>query len=96
MFQKLRVFFLLSLLAISTWSHASFHILQINEVYSNASGSVQFIEIAMLAGGQNIFTGQILTSTQGSNVNSFTFQKNLANTTAGDTVLIGTTVENGV
>jgi len=91
MFQKLRALLLLSLLAISTWSQASFHNVQINEVYSNASGTVQFIEIAMLAGGQNIFTGQTLTSTQGSSVNSFTFQKNLANATTGDTVLIGTT-----
>jgi len=91
MFQKLRALLLLSLLAISTWSQASFHNVQINEVYSNASGTVQFIEIAMLAGGQNIFAGQTLTSTQGSSVNSFTFQKNLANATTGDTVLIGTT-----
>ena len=91
MFQRMRAIFLLSLLLISTWSQAAFHIVQINEVYSNASGSVQFIEITMLAGGQNFFTGQTLTSTQGSNVNSFTFQKNLANATAGDTVLIGTT-----
>ena len=73
MFQKLRALLLLSLLAISTWSQASFHNVQINEVYSNASGTVQFIEIAMLAGGQNIFTGQTLTSTQGSSVNSVSY-----------------------
>ena len=91
MFQKLRALLLLSLLAISTWSQATFHIVQINEVYSNASGTVQFIEITMLANGQNLFSGQTLTSTQGGNVNSFTFQKNLANATAGDSVLIGTT-----
>ncbi len=91
MFQRMRAIFLLSMLVISSWSQAAFHIVQINEVYSNASGSVQFIEITMLAGGQNFFSGQTLTSTQGSNVNSFTFQKNLANATAGDSVLIGTT-----
>jgi len=92
MFRKLhlRIILPLLMLVFSASGHAAFHIVQINEVYSNASGTVQFVEIQMLAAGQNQFGGQMLTSSSGGNSNVFTFPNNLANATSGDSVLIGT------
>ncbi|MEP7154396.1 MAG: fibronectin type III domain-containing protein [Betaproteobacteria bacterium] len=94
MFRKLHrqagVLLSILLLFSSAVSHAAFHIVQINEVYSNASGTVQFIEIQMLAAGQNQFAGQMITSAQGATTHSFTFPSALANANNGDTVLIAT------
>ena len=79
MFRKLRTRIALAatLLLVSLASHAAFHIVQINEVYSNASGTVQFIEIKMLADMQTQFNSKILTSTQGGSTNSFTNSRRL-------------------
>ena len=44
---------------------ASFHLWQISEVYSNADGTVQFIELTALAGGQQFVTGHTITSSMG-------------------------------
>ncbi len=61
-------------LASCLWSlpcaHAAFHLWKIDEVYSNASGTVQFIEMdASSNGGQQFTTGQSLTS----GAHTFTF-----------------------
>lgn len=85
-----RIFLSILLLCCSAVSEAAFHIVQINEVYSNASGTVQFVEIQMLAAGQNQFQGQVITSSQGGTTHSFTFTHALANASNGDSVLIGT------
>ena len=92
MFQKLRsqIVLVALLLAASASSHAAFHIVQISDVYSNNSGTVQYIELTMLAGGQSFFTGQSISSAQGGNSNLFTFQKDLSRGVSGAKVLIGT------
>ncbi|MEQ1517352.1 MAG: fibronectin type III domain-containing protein [Usitatibacteraceae bacterium] len=92
MFRNVRTRVILAglLLTLSAAAHSAFHIVQINEVYSNASGSVQFIEITMLAAGQNFFAGQSISSSQGGATNVATFTNNLANGSTGDKVLIGT------
>ena len=93
MFQKLRarIVLVFLLFAVSMSSHSAFHFVQINEVYSNASGTVQFVELTMLAGGQTFFSGQTISSTQGGSTKTFTFPNNLSRGVAGAKVLIGTT-----
>ena len=72
---------------------ASFHTFQVNELYSNASGSVQFIELLEGFGvnGQQFLSGHKLTATQGATTRTFTFPTDLpSSTTAGKHVLIAT------
>ena len=69
---------------------ASFHLWQLSELYSNADGTVQFIELTALAGGQQFVMGHTITSTMDGSTQSFTFNANLPGDTAGKTLLIGT------
>ena len=81
----------LALAALSV--QASFHTFQINEIYSNFDGSIQFIELKEMFGasGQNFLSGLSLTSGSGANSKTFTFPRNLASSaTAGKSVLIAT------
>jgi Repeat of unknown function (DUF5648) len=74
-------------------AHASFHTFQINEIYSNADGTIQFIELKESAGasGQNFLAEHTLTSSSGGNRKTFVFPNNLPSpNTAGKSVLIGT------
>jgi hypothetical protein len=68
----------------------SFHLFQITELYSNADGSIQFVELTALAGGQQFLTGHTIRSTQGGSSHTYTFTTNLPGDTAGKTVLVGT------
>jgi hypothetical protein len=79
-------------------ARATFHLFQLNEIYSNADGTVQFIELKTAAGGQQFLAGQTITSLQaqpgsyGASASySFTFPSDLPGDTAGRTFLIGTT-----
>ena len=74
-------------------AEASFHTFVINEIYSNADGTVQFVELREAAGaaGQNFFAGQELTSSSGGNAKTFSFPGNLpSSATSGKFVLIAT------
>lgn len=69
---------------------ASFHTFRINEIYSNPSGSVQFIELREVSGfnGQNVLTAAPDIK---SLANDFTFPTNLPSaTTANKTFILGT------
>jgi len=70
---------------------ASFHLWEINEVYSNSDGSVQFIELFTTADGQEFLGGQSLTVSGAGAAAPFTFGANLSgDTTANHSLLIGT------
>lgn len=74
-------------------AHASFHTFQINEIYSNFDGSIQFVELkeAFGASGQNFLNGLTLTSGSGSGSRTFTFPRDLPSfATGGKSVLIAT------
>ncbi|HEX5130027.1 MAG TPA: hypothetical protein VFV90_09780, partial [Usitatibacter sp.] len=72
-------------------AQSAFHLFAINELYSNADGSVQFIEMQALAGGQQFVQAQQITTSNGSGATrSFTFPSNLPGDTSGKTFLIGT------
>ncbi|HEY3179859.1 MAG TPA: hypothetical protein VGL25_13365 [Casimicrobiaceae bacterium] len=72
---------------------AAFHLFRIDELYSNADGTVQFIELKESTGSdfESFWQGQTLTSTQGTTTRIFTFPANLPSTqTASRSVLIAT------
>lgn len=58
---------------------ASFHLYQINQIYSNADGSIQFVLLHESLGynGENFLGGHTFTSTQGGTTQTYTFNKNL-------------------
>ncbi len=70
----------------------AFHLYGINELFSNADGSVQFIELTVgSVNGESFWQGQSISVTQGGTSHSFTFPSNLPNTaTANTKVLIAT------
>jgi hypothetical protein len=69
---------------------AAFHLFRINEVYSSADGTVQFVELKEATGSdfESFWMGNALTSTQGATVRTFVFPTNLPSTsTASKSVL---------
>lgn len=78
---------------VSMAAHASFHTFVINEIFSNADGTIQFVELREAAGasGQGFLAGIRLISSSGANQKTFTFPGALpSQSTAGTSVLIGT------
>jgi hypothetical protein len=71
-------------------ANATFHLNKITQLYSNADGTVQFVELTALAGGQQFLAGHTITSSQGATTRSFTFPSDLPGDTANKTFLIGT------
>ena len=94
----------IALLVSAGTARATFHLWQLNEIYSNADGTVQFIELITSVGGQQFLAGRTITSSQVELVvgpygqpssqvtktQSFTFPSDLPGDTAGKTFLIGT------
>ena len=77
------------LLAIGGGARAS-SLWQINEIYSNADGSVQFIELITASGGQQFVTGQAMTSSQRAATYTLNITTDLPGDSANKTFLIGT------
>ena len=69
----------------------TFHIFHMNEVYSNADGTVQFIEFTGDANDQDEWAGHTITSTSGATTRTYTFPTNLpSETTLNKSVLVAT------
>src|SRR6202521_4803659 len=77
------------LLAATGGAHATFHLWAINEIYSNADGSVQFIELSTADGGQEFVAGHTIKCTQGGTTHTFSITTNLLGDSANKTFLIG-------
>src|SRR5262245_39383617 len=56
----------------ATSAQAAFHAWQITQVYTNASGTLQFIEMVDSFGGQTQVQGQSINVTNGPNTNTYT------------------------
>lgn len=69
---------------------ASFHLWTMNEVYSNADGTVQYLELTALTGGQQFLAGHTLRSSNGTTTNSFSFTTNLPGDSTGKRMLLAT------
>ena len=91
---NLRVFVIATALAGSMPAHAAFHNFRIEQVFSNADGSVQYVVMREVFGtnGEHFWTGHTLRSTNAGGQNkSFSFQANLpSSNTANRSVLIAT------
>ncbi len=64
---------------------ASFHTYQINQIFSNADGTIQFVVLHEVAGNNNehFLGGLTLTSTQGGTTQTYTFNKDLPGASMG-------------
>jgi len=78
---------------LATAAAASFHTFAIQQLYSNADGSIQFIVLKEVQGedNQEFLTGRAITSTQGMTQHVFVFNHDLpSNNTANRSFLIAT------
>jgi hypothetical protein len=82
MFRTISRIFAAIVLSASFSANASFHLWRITELYSNADGSVQFIELTAMAAGQQFIAGHRITSSQGGQIKTYTFPTNLPGDTA--------------
>jgi hypothetical protein len=71
-------------------SHATFHLFQIDEIFSDDTGNVQFVELTALAPGQQFLSGHTIAASQGASTNTYTFLTDLPSDTNGKKLLIGT------
>jgi hypothetical protein len=64
---------------LATSASASFHTFQIDQIFSSADGTVQYVVLHEVAGlnGENFLAGHMLTSTQGGMTQTYTFPANL-------------------
>jgi len=89
-----RVFRLLLVVVAMLWAqaaNATFHLFIITEIYSNASGNVQYIVLQTSFGSQQFLNGHQITATsQGGDSHVFTFPGDLPDDTANRSFLIGT------
>ncbi len=83
----------LLLAAVLSWAPAAgaaFHLWAMNELYSNPDGTIQFLEMTALTGGQQFLNGHRLVSSSGSVSRSITFDRNLPGDSGGRRMLIAT------
>src|SRR4051812_6441805 len=93
MLRMLRSCALIFSLLAAFGASANFHLFRIEQMYSNADGTVQFIVLRESFGsnGEDLWAGQMLTSSGGGSNKSITFQSNLpSSSTAGRRVLVAT------
>lgn len=81
---------LLVLMLVAGQAHAAFHLWTMTELYSNADGSVQFLELRANTGGQQFLSNHGLSSTNGTVTNTFEFPAGLPGDTSGRTMIVGT------
>ena len=82
----------LTLLCAASIASAEFHLFRIEQIYSNAGGTLQFVVLTTGSNGENLWSGHMLTSTHaGVPKASFEFPNNLPSNTGGHRVLIATT-----
>lgn len=79
-------------MAITPRANAAFHFWNLKELYSNSSGTLQFIELQTASGGQQFVSGQQINVSNIGNTmtNMLTLPNNLPGDSAGHTFLIGT------
>ena len=83
---------LLITLLLTSSARGTFHTWDINEIYSNGDGSVQFVELRETFGlsGQNLLQNKSIVCTSASGTSSFIFPSNCTSATANKNLIIGT------
>ena len=66
---------------------AAFHLWQVKEVFSNADGSVQFVEMSDSFSGETFVGNLTLTANSDGNIKTFTFPSNLSTNTPGSMLI---------
>lgn len=79
-----------ALLALPVPAHATFHLWSVNELYSSADGSVQFIEFFTSSSLQEALAGHAVTCSGQLGTSTFNFPSNLPSGTANKTFIVGT------
>ncbi|MEO5715632.1 MAG: hypothetical protein ABIT37_19290 [Luteolibacter sp.] len=79
-----------AMIAMAGPARASFHLYDIQEVFSNGDGTVQFIELFTTFGSQQFLTGHTLTFQINSTTQSSVVLSDLPGDTTNKTFLIGT------
>ena len=79
-------------LAIAPTARAAFHLWNVQELYTNSSGTLQFIEFSTTFSGQNFVGGQTISITSAGVTHSFTMPSNLSTSidTTNKDFIIGT------
>jgi len=72
-------------LALSGPGNATFHLWRTDQIYSNADGTVQYIVMVALSGGQEFVSGHTIQVTQGGVTHTYTFTRDLPSDTATGT-----------
>jgi len=89
-----RLFRFLLVVAALLWAqtaNATFHLIIITEIYSNASGNVQYVVLTATSGFQQFVTGHTITATSpGGDSHIFTFPNDLPDDTTNRAFVIGT------
>ena len=88
--RTLRICILLGSALIAQSASPAFHLWQLSEIYSNASGTVQYIELSTFDGGQEFIGGHAISASQGASINTFNFPADLPGDTSDHMFLIGT------
>ncbi len=81
---------LFGVLAAPSAARATFHFYDIQEVFSNSDGSVQFVELFTTFDGQQFVNGQRIVASQDGSSNTFTFVGNGPTPTGDRHLLIAT------
>lgn len=88
--RTLRMLILLGSALFAQSASATFHLWELSELYSDASGTVQYIELSTSFSDQQFLSGHAISASQGSSIHIFNFPANLPGDTAGREFLIGT------
>ncbi|MCA9446613.1 MAG: hypothetical protein KC931_05825 [Candidatus Omnitrophica bacterium] len=71
-------------------AHAVFHLWDISEIYTNADGTIQYIELFTTSNSQQFLTDHDIKATQGGETNTFIFPSDSGSPTANQHLLIAT------
>jgi hypothetical protein len=88
--QVVRALVVAALVLCAFQARASFHLWKIDEVFSDASGTVQFIELTTSASGEQFLSGHGIAVMQGASTHTFNFTTNLPGDSANHHFLIAT------
>ena len=86
-----RIVLTVGLLSLAAPAHAFFHLWKVKEVYSNADGSIQYVELFNTSDFENIAAGSQIVATSDDVSRTFTFDSNIPTTaTSNHHLLIAT------
>lgn len=88
--RTLRILMLLGGMLFAQSASATFHLWVLSELYSNADGTVQYIELSTLDNDQEFVSGFAISASQGASTHTFTIPSDLPTGTAGHKFLVGT------